>query len=1142
MPSIMFTPQNGAEHATSGGGPVMNSSWGMPIYTIFWGSYWATSAGQSFASQIEKSLNSMLYFSPYLNSLSQYGVNYPAGVNGAGTVQVFDYSDPGTPFSGTDVYNEAVWGINGLGLPTPNQYSNKGVYFVITAPGAQYNQAGVGGYHTYGTENGQQFNYGWIGTDGSLDDATYIISHEVVETLTDPHGNAWQVDPRSSSAWNEIGDNEAQNYTYRINGYMVQSYWSQIDGYFKVDDGNSQNFYVNNGTLYVYGDQFGSGYNDTITIDTNWRGGVYVNLNGQVASFDPGQISSIQVYTFGGSNSVYVNNEAFGVPLTINDGGYDYVHVGSGGSVQGIWGTVNISNPSYYTNLVIDDSADTVARTVSMSSTYVSGLAPAGIYFHFNDLSYLTVYGGSGGNTFYVYNTPSTYTGSSPGYTWLNSGNGNDIVDVFGTAGGSFAGGLYVYGNAGQDSVSVGAGSLANVNNFVSVSNAQGSTYLYVDDSADTVARSATLNSYSLTGLSGGPIYYTPTASATGGVTLLAIYGPAAGSTFTVNDTPSLYYYTSLQTGAGSDTVFVNGTTGALYVYNSGGQDYVYVGNGTLGAVNGFVYVYGAGSTYLYVQDGSDATSRTATLNGYSLSGLSNGLIEWSATSSSAGGVTFLDIFGPTAGSIFDVVDTPNLFYYTSLNTGTGNDAVNITGTTGGLNVYNYGGSDSVVVGSNAPSTSGGTVAGIDGYVNVYGAGSTSLVLDDSGDATARTVSVVDNEVFGLAPAPIFYGSGVVSLTVNGGTAGDTFDILSTLAGVSTVLNGGLGNDAFLVTPTSQNLDAIAGALTLNGGGGTADKVTVNDQGSAATHTYNLTGSSLGRSGAATIFYSLVESFLVNGGSGGNAFVLAALPTATAVTLSGGSGTNTLTGPNADTSWTISSAGGGKVGTVTFSKFANLVGGNGVDVFKFTATGSLAGTLNGGGAPPHKGDWLDYSGLTTAVTVNLQTGAATKVAGGVSNIEDVHGGNGGNTLTGNALGNILIGGTGNDTLIGGSGASILIGDKGADKVTGGSGNDILIGDYTTFDTMTAANEAALMAILAEWQSADSYATRFHDINTGTGGGLNGTKKLNFGTTVLSDGAVDTVTGVVSAQALDWFFKGAGDVLKNVQSGEHVNNT
>jgi hypothetical protein len=74
-------------------------------------------------------------------------------------------------------------------------------------------------------------------------------------------------------------------------------------------------------------------------------------------------------------------------------------------------------------------------------------------------------------------------------------------------------------------------------------------------------------------------------------------------------------------------------------------------------------------------------------------------------------------------------------------------------------------------------------------------------------------------------------------------------------------------------------------------------------------------------------------------------------------------------------------------------------------------------------------------------------------------------------------------------------------DKGPNTITGGSsGGDNLIGDYTTYDAMTTVNELALMSILAEWQSADSYAVRFHDINTGTGGGQGGTAKLNWGTT------------------------------------------
>ena len=128
---------------------------------------------------------------------------------------------------------------------------------------------------------------------------------------------------------------------------------------------------------------------------------------------------------------------------------------------------------------------------------------------------------------------------------------------------------------------------------------------------------------------------------------------------------------------------------------------------------------------------------------------------------------------------------------------------------------------------------------------------------------------------------------------------------------------------------------------------------------------------------------------------------------------------------------------------------------------------------------------------------------------------------------GNALGNILIGGEGNDTIIGGSGRSVLIGGAGGDVIRGGSADDILIAGTTNFD----ANHAALMSILREWQRTDkTYAQRIADLKNG--GGLNGSNKLIWGTTVHDDGAADTLTG---GPGLDWFFAnlGPGGVLDHI---------
>jgi hypothetical protein len=122
----------------------------------------------------------------------------------------------------------------------------------------------------------------------------------------------------------------------------------------------------------------------------------------------------------------------------------------------------------------------------------------------------------------------------------------------------------------------------------------------------------------------------------------------------------------------------------------------------------------------------------------------------------------------------------------------------------------------------------------------------------------------------------------------------------------------------------------------------------------------------------------------------------------------------------------------------------------------------------------------------------------------------------------------------------------LIADKGLSNITGGSGGsasggDILIGGYTSYDTMSAANELALMSILAEWQSGDSYTTRATDINTGTGGGLNGTNKLNWGVTVFDNGKANTLTAQAGSAAVDWFFAKTVAECANTESGEYLNN-
>jgi Ca2+-binding RTX toxin-like protein len=549
------------------------------------------------------------------------------------------------------------------------------------------------------------------------------------------------------------------------------------------------------------------------------------------------------------------------------------------------------------------------------------------------------------------------------------------------------------------------------------------------------------------------------------------------------------------------------------------------------------VSVQGAGGDLLVVDDSGDTTGRTATLADGSLTGLAPAPISWTPTSSSTGGVNQLIFQGGSGGSTYTVTATSNVPRGTYLQTGAGNDAVNITATTGSLTVYNSGGTDSVVVGSLAPATPGGTLAGIQGVVQVLSSGATNLTVDDSGDTLARQVTVTSMAVTGLGnPAPIEYPLGVSSLTINGSKGASTYTVQSTQAGTATTINGGPANDTFQVGDATHPLSAIQGVLTLSGGGGT-DKATLVDTAQSQSENYYLSTNAFTGAALAGVSFRGLKGLTVSAGTGTVGLVVTAVPTGMPVTFNGGGGTDLLFGPNDNNTWAITGNNAGKLtavtltgatlGTVSFNKVQYLIGGSVADLFKLSPGKSLSGEIIGGSGI----ETLDYSLWTTGVTVNLATGKATNIAGGLFAVENINGGKGNDSLTGDANNNIIRGGGGNDTLGGGGGNDILIGGQGAASLSAaGSGrslliggkstvpqtlagstqDDILIGGYTKYDAYSLANDQALMAILAEWTSGDSEATRESKITSGVGPGAK--DKLKLLTTVFSDGASDTING------------------------------
>ena len=136
-------------------------------------------------------------------------------------------------------------------------------------------------------------------------------------------------------------------------------------------------------------------------------------------------------------------------------------------------------------------------------------------------------------------------------------------------------------------------------------------------------------------------------------------------------------------------------------------------------------------------------------------------------------------------------------------------------------------------------------------------------------------------------------------------------------------------------------------------------------------------------------------------------------------------------------------------------------------------------------------------------------------------------GSGGDKISaaGSAANNVLSGHGANEVLTGGHGRDLLIGGTGAAMLNAGSQDDILIGGWTNYDIGSAGMTydqklAALDAVMAEWGSSDSYATRLSAL-----AGLLNTNTVhdNYQNRVA---VADQLAG--NLQASDWFFAGLND--------------
>ena len=647
------------------------------------------------------------------------------------------------------------------------------------------------------------------------------------------------------------------------------------------------------------------------------------------------------------------------------------------------------------------DTLDFSALTTTVNVDYTTHIASSGIT-GFDTLSSIeVVIGGSGNDTFIGGSGAETFYGGVGADTFIASA-GDDVLD--------------------------------------------GGTDILSRDSVDYSAVQTTLT---VTG-SGSSAIASSTETGTDQLTAMEVLISGSG-----NDTFSGGGIATIHGGAGNDTFIAS--AGYQWLDGGDGEDVLdysaLTGNLTVnlkgGVISGSVYSALTGLTSVVsfetiIGGSGDDTFTGDRFHNTLIAGAGNDTFIGSAAGDFLDGGDGIDTVDFTSVAETSASTTSNRYTTITVNLATGMASGIAIGDTTLVSIEKVigGGGDDVFIGSSGNETfSGGD--GADTFIASAG----DDVLDggrgmDTVDYSAVSSSLVVNTTTGIASSS---ETGTDTLTaidnVIGGSGNDTF------IGYSSVdtFHGGAGDDTFI---------ASRGSDVLDGGDGT--DVVDYSAFSTAIDVNFLTGKAIGTE-ISTDTLSSIE--VVIGGSGNDTFTGGSgsetlyggagndtfIASAGNDVLNGGAGRDTLTFSAVSAAVTVNLATGVAFGTATgtdtVSSIETVIGGSGNDTFigstaNETFTGGAGNdtfivsagndVFNGGTGI----DTLDFSAVSTAVAVNLATGAAASAATGNSTLTSIE---------------VVIGGSGDDTFVGGSGVETFHGGAGNDTFFGSAGDDVLDG-------------------------------------------------------------------------------------------------
>jgi hypothetical protein len=704
---------------------------------------------------------------------------------------------------------------------------------------------GVGNYYTF---VGPSISH--LGTSdnaGSSDFHEFIHSAEGASSINF-NGQFWRGAEDQGNAFYEFSRRYLVNNTFALMFHDAYGYASVNPAQF----GTMYTILQNDGTLLVRGSSATS--NDLIVIDAS--GGNLVisvdvgtdvggtgpfagdqNLPAFVTLVPAASVSSISVQAGLGNDIVRIENNA-GKPTNVDGGpGDDFTDFSFNNRFwDSIQGFSNVFGGTGTDSIFMYDNNNSNPDTYTIDLAQVNRPFFGGMFYG-ADVENLTVWAGSPVNTV---NIPSTYFATN---TFLNNSGGNDVVNV------------------GQPSNGV-----QSVGGYLQIQNDPAFSVITVNDTGDTLPRTPTQDTVTL---SGSP------------------FGRISGLAPAVID----YQYLdtndiTVVTGNAVDDFDILATGKPFKLSNQGGADFANVGNGLNGVqsiLSPVTIINPPSFTTLTVNDTADAVGRTATLDTFNPGDGIYGRI----TSLAPAQISYKvgDINNPitinagSGGDTFNVLTTPDNRAFT-LNTNNGVDPVNITnvGASSTFNVNTGDGSDNVTLralpadaifnfnGGPLDDTltligAAGGLDPLDGTMNVDGGGGTTdrMFLEDQGFAGFSINTITNSSFVGSHNGTLNYANLELVQFDMSSTGGGFTNVESSAAGTAVIVNGGGGNDAVALSNSASNVSNILGPVTVNGNGNTSDTLTVNDQNNAVGQTFTVTGTGVTRPGFGGVSYGTIE-------------------------------------------------------------------------------------------------------------------------------------------------------------------------------------------------------------------------------------------------------------------------------------------